>query len=119
MQGAREAFQVLGTNPNDAASRAVHVGYEKERDGNNQRKDEKTPDFVFNAVSIETNKQIAADSDRCHQTPPVCAESHNATRDTANKSIGDSQNIRHIKPLNPFQCIVPGVALRLKRDDSH
>src|SRR5215469_16380466 len=70
MQGPREALEVEWVHSNEAATRAIHVGYESERDRHDQWQNDKFPgSFLEGASRIVADDEITADGNRRHQTP--------------------------------------------------
>src|SRR6185295_289551 len=67
VQRLGEAFQILRTHANHASTRAVDVGYEKERGRQSQWQDQEQDDFP--PMCAIADQQIAKDSDGDHQTP--------------------------------------------------
>ncbi len=50
----------------EAATRAVDVGYEKERDGDDQGQNKKYVDFALATTRAIADQQVTADGDRYH-----------------------------------------------------
>jgi hypothetical protein len=48
---------------------AVHVRYEKERDGHHKRQNQYQDAFGFNSSCTIADQQVGADGDCCHHTP--------------------------------------------------
>src|SRR5436190_12520784 len=67
VQRLSEAFQILRTHSNHASTRAVNVGYEKERNRQSQRQNQEQDEPP--PMRAIADQHIAKDRDGDHQTP--------------------------------------------------
>src|ERR1035441_605686 len=98
-----QAYEVLRNYVNEAAPRAVNVRYKKERDGDNQRQNEKQAGVCLSAPRTIADQQVAADGDRYHQTPrrrgnavPPCRLGVSLRVQRSEEHTSELQSLRHL-----------------------